>query len=686
MKKAWIWFWSVFVIILSGFGFLFWDMWKDGPKSEGEKAKTAFSTYTTKWKNQEFAGMYEQLSLKTKATITKEAFISRYQNIYKGIEATDMTVEPLFNGEVVPGEDGTISFHYRLKMETFVEPISFTGKAILVKETQNDKEDWYINWNPTFLFPEMQEGDKVRASTLQPKRGEILDRAGRKLATSRVVVDIGIHPGEWSENTPAGKKQVSTLLQIPLADLTAVVGANTGKSFIRIATLPEEDERIQTLSSTKGIQLQKKQVRYYPYKEAMAHLVGYMGAMSAEEYEKRKEQGYRSSDMIGKTGLEQLYEEQLHGAAGGRIAITSADGTEKKIIAEQSAKNGEPLALTIDAQVQQTIYDELAKEAGTAAAISPVTGEILALASAPSFDPNAFVTGMSSKEWKEINENPQKPLLNRFARGFAPGSTFKPITAAIGLETASISPQEGMSVKGLHWQKDSSWGNYEVTRVSDYGAPVDLKKALVYSDNIYFARAALAIGEESFVKNGELLGFNEAIPIPYPIEKSRLSNGEIKNDIQLADSGYGQGEVTMTPLHLALVYSAFVNQGSIVYPSLLQSEKKEPYWKQGVIPAEVAEEIKQHLLSVMEDPKGTGRGARVPGIRLAGKTGTAELKQKKGELGKENGWFAAFNVDDPRLLVTMMIEDVRGRGGSHVLDARIKRIFSKVWTENGEQS
>lgn len=208
-----------------------------------------------------------------------------------------------------------------------------------------------------------------------------------------------------------------------------------------------------------------------------------------------------------------------------------------------------------------------------------------------------------------------------------------------------------------------------------------MRKALVYSDNIYFARAALAIGEEQFIQKGQLLGFNEAIPIPFPIDKSKLYNTEMKNEIQLADSGYGQGEVTMTPLHLALVYSAFVNDGSMIYPSLVQGEKKEQYWKSDVIPAEVAGTVKQNLLSVMEDPKGTGRGARVPGIRLAAKTGTAELKQKKGELGKENGWYAAFDADDSRLLVTMMIEDVRGRGGSHVLDARIKRIFSKVLKE-----
>ncbi len=624
--------------------------------------------------------MYEQLSLHTKKTISKEEFVSRYQNIYGGVEAKAIVVEPMYNGDVMPGEDGQINFHYRLTMETFVEPISFTGKATLVKETQNDLEDWYIHWNPTFIFPEMKEGDKVRANTVYPRRGEITDRAGRPLATERVVIDIGINPGEWSQTSQTGKMAVSKLLQIPLEDLTSKVQATTSKStkFIRIATLPQDDARIKQLEKTEGLQLQKKKVRFYPYQDATAHLVGYVGAINQEEYEKRKDQGYKTSDVIGKSGLEQIFEEKLRGSAGGRIVITDADGTEKKTVVERLPKHGQPLALTIDAEVQQTIYQELKNEAGTAAAISPKTGEILALVNSPSFDPNAFVLGMSATEWKQLNENPQKPLLNRFARGFAPGSTFKPITAAIGLVSGAITPADSIHVRGLHWQKDVSWGGYEVTRVSDYGGPVDLEKALVYSDNIYFAKAALSIGEEPFVKKSELFGFHEALPIPYPLEKSKLYNDGFKNEIQLADSGYGQGEVTMTPLHLALVYSAFANDGNIVNPSLLQGDKKEGYWKTNVIPADVASTVKQHLIQVMEDPRGTGRGARVPGIRMAGKTGIAELKQKKGELGLENGWYAVFNVDDPRLLVTMMIEDVRGRGGSHVLDARIKRIFTKA--------
>lgn len=680
MRKTWIWFWTVFVVVLAGFGVVYWSLWQDSPQREGEKAKEMFSAYTAHWQNGEFAQMYEQLSAKTKQQMTKEQFILRYQNIYEGIEASHVTVEPLYNGPLEPDEDGTIKLHYRFSMETFVDPIAFTGKATLVKEQQNGEEGWYVMWNPSFLLPDMQDGDKVRASTVAPKRGEIVDRAGRPLATNRVVVEVGVDPSEWSELPQAGQSQVGDILQLSSEELADFLkGSSAAKStFIRIATLVQDDKRLFQLTGTKGIVLRKKQVRYYPYKEAMAHLIGYTGAISAEELEKRKEQGYKSSDRIGKVGLEQIYEERLRGSAGGRISILNAEGIEKKLIGEKPAKNGETVKLTIDAELQKEIYEQIKQEAGTAAAIHPKTGDILALVSTPAYDPNDFVLGMSTTQWNKLNNDPQKPLLNRFAHGYAPGSTFKPITGAIGLDTGAITTQEERSITGLHWQKDSSWGNYEVTRVSDYKSPVNLRKALVYSDNIYFAQTALAIGEEPFLQQATEFGFGEAIPIPFPVEKSKLTNAEMRNDIQLADSGYGQGEVTMTPLHLALVYSAYVNDGSMVYPSLIQGEQHEPFWKQNVMTKESAQIIGQDLLQVMEDPRGTGRGARVFGHQLAGKTGTAELKQKKGELGRENGWYAAFNVDDPRLLLVMMVEDVRGRGGSHVLDSKVKRIFSQA--------
>ncbi len=659
---------------------MFWETIEDAFQSDSEQAKAAFQRYTANWQAMKFNEMYDQLSAETKASMPKEMFVQRYQNIYEGIEAAQLQVKPIFSEKTEPDESGRIVFDYQVSMQTFIAPLTFTGKAALVKEKQTEAKDWYIQWNPSFILPEMEEGDKVRAITLEPQRGEIVDQKGRVLATNRTVSEVGISPAGWKALSHDQQDSVRHILQLTVEQLTSFAQADASKqqTFIRLATVPEDDMRMLALEQIKGLVFRKKQVRYYPYAEAFAHLVGYVGAISKEEWEQRKQQGYRSSDIIGKTGLEKLGEEKLRGSLGGRISILDAKGLEKKRVQEKSALHGETLRLTIDAEVQQALYYEIQHDAGTAAAIQPMTGDVLALVSAPSFDPNSFVLGLSAKEWSQLNENPKKPLLNRFAHAYAPGSTFKPLTAVIGLETGVLLPQAERQIRGLHWQKDSSWGDYTVTRVSDHGAPVNLQRALIYSDNIYFAQAALEIGKERFLKKAEEFGFSESLPVAFPMEQSTLVNSEMKNDIQLADSGYGQGEVTMTPLHLALAYSAFFNNGNMIHPSLYQREQHEKYWKSNVMSPDTAALLKHHLLSVMEDARGTGRGARVPGIRIAGKTGTAELKQKKGEHGQENGWYVAANVDHPRLLVAMMVEDVRERGGSHYLDSKIKQVFTKV--------
>lgn len=679
MKKGYL-VWSLIAAGLVASTVMFWETIQDAFQSDGEQAKAAFERYTANWQAMNFGEMYEQLSTETKAKMTKEMFIKRYQNIYDGIEAKQLQIEPILGDQAEPDDTGKFIFDYRVSMHTFIAPLSFTGTATLVKERQTEEKDWYIQWNPSFIFPEMEEGDKVRAITLEPKRGEIVDHKGRVLATNRTVADVGITPAKWKALSIAQQDSVRHILELTDEQINSLSQAEASRqeSFIRLATVPEDDMRMLVLEKINGLVFRNKQVRFYPYSEAFAHLIGYVGAIEKEQWEQRKQQGYRPSDIIGKTGLEKLGEERLRGSLGGRISIIDAKGVEKKRVQEKNAKDGETIRLTIDADVQQALYEEIQQDAGTAAAIQPMTGEVLALVSSPSFDPNAFVRGLSSKEWNRLNEDPRKPLLNRFAHAYAPGSTFKPLTAVIGLETGAINPQFARQIRGLQWQKDSSWGDYTVTRVSDHGAPVNLQQALIYSDNIYFAQAALEIGKDRFLQEAGKFGFSESIPVAFPMERSTLVNKEMKNEIQLADSGYGQGEVSMTPLHLALVYSAFVNNGNMVYPSLVKGEQHEQYWKSNVMSPDTAAMLKQHLQSVMEDARGTGRGARVSGIRIAGKTGTAELKRKKGELGQENGWYVATNVDHPRLLVAMMVEDVRGRGGSHYLDSKIKQVFTKV--------
>lgn len=326
-----------------------------------------------------------------------------------------------------------------------------------------------------------------------------------------------------------------------------------------------------------------------------------------------------------------------------------------------------------------SLYEAIREDAGTAVALQPKTGEILALVSSPAYDPNAFITGMSDEQWDAWNLNPDKPFLNRFTKLYSPGSVFKPITTAAGLELGVSDVEKNRVIKGLRWSKDSSWGNYYVTRVKD-SPKVNLREALLYSDNIYFAQEALEIGADAFLKETGKFLSNVNPNIKYPFPKASLSNHGIKNEIQLADSGYGQGEVVMTPLHLALAYTPFLNDGVLI-PPVLEYQEGDAVGSSGinVISADTAKLIQSMLADVVNNPGGTGYGAKIKGIEIAGKTGTAELKNKKEQKGQENGWLVTFDTAESKLLIAMMVERVEGRGGSGYVVKKARPVLEEYY-------
>ena len=219
------------------------------------------------------------------------------------------------------------------------------------------------------------------------------------------------------------------------------------------------------------------------------------------------------------------------------------------------------MTVTIDAAIQQKAYEQFQGDPAMAVSINPKTGEVMALVSTPAYDPNEFVYGISDRRWTELNEDPNRPLLNRFYAALVPGSTFKPITAAIGMDAGKLDPNENKGYVGLSWQKDASWGEYMVTTLTDYGSEVNLQNALVYSDNIYFARAALDIGADTMIEGMRRAGFEEELPFDIGAQVSTFgTDSKISSEIQLADTGYGQGELLVNPIHLASIYSAFVNE------------------------------------------------------------------------------------------------------------------------------
>ena len=211
---------------------------------------------------------------------------------------------------------------------------------------------------------------------------------------------------------------------------------------------------------------------------------------------------------------------------------------------------------------------------------------------------------ISKFDFEKLNEDEKNPLLNRFTKAWSPGSTFKPVTGAIAITEGKINPKEDFGRSGLSWQKDSSWGSYMVTTLTPYNEPANMQNALIRSDNIYFAKVALKLGYNKFMEGLNKLGFNEDINFEIGTTKSTYdTDGKITDEVQLADSGYGQGQILVNPIHMASIYSAFVNNGNMIKPTIIYEEdKKVEYLKENAISQEAANTIKEDLIQVVESP------------------------------------------------------------------------------------
>ncbi len=640
----------------------------------------ALQAYVKNWQTQNFAEMYKQLAQESKTKVSQDQFTKRYKDIYGGIGLKNLEIKPQIPDKFTKDKDGNVAIPVKVQMDTLAGKVDVPFVVNFVYEKQDNKKDWFIVWNSKLIFPQLEEKDKVRVQRVKAKRGEIKDREGRGLAVNGDVLSIGVVPEKLGDKE-AAKAALVKALGITANQVDNKLNQPWVKPgfFVPMAKVPVDSKsKYSDLTNIPGIFIKNEETRVYPYKDITAHLTGYIGQIGGEELAKLKDQGYTSDSLIGKAGLEQAYEKRLKGEDGGTIYIEDPSGNKKSTIADKAVKNGEDIQLTLDVDLQNRLFQQLQGERGTAVATNPKTGEVLALVSAPSYDPNQFILGITDSQWKSLNDQTLKPMLARFAQSYAPGSTFKVVTAGIGLKTGKLNPDEKVSISGLQWQKDSSWGTYHVTRVGDSGGPVDLTEAFIHSDNIYFAQVALKVGSESFMQEAKAFGLGEQLPFALNLQTSQLVGKEgINSEARLADTGFGQGQVLMNPVHLAMIYSGLVNSGNIVKPTFEFKQSPQPeVWKEGAFTPQAADRIFKDLAQVVD--KGTASNPKVP-TPMAGKTGTAELKTSLTDPNpKENGWFVAVNRDNPRLLILMMIEDVKDRGGSHYVVPKVKTILDQT--------
>ena len=660
----------VLIIILIIAGIIIINM----PK---EKPEEVLNSYFSAINDKKYEEMYNYLTSSSKENINQEDFVKRNQNIYEGIDSSNIKI----NVKEVINEDGKKKVTYNEEMVTVAGNINFSNEAYLVKE---DKE-YKIEWTSKLIFPELENDYKVRVETLSGKRGSILDRNGNELAYDGVISQVGIVPGKLGDDKDTNISKISELTGVSVETINNYLSASYVKddTFVPIKKISKDNTELkEQLLQIPGILINDAEGRVYTLGEEAGHLIGYVQTINEEELEKYADKGYSSTSLIGKSGLEMAYEDRLRGIDGASIYIQNADGDTVTELAKQEQKDGEDIQLTIDSDIQTKLYGQLKNDKGLFVVMKPGTGELLALVSTPTFNSNDFTLGMTNEQWNSLNNDENKPLYNRFVQSYCPGSTFKAITGAIGLTTGKISADEDFGYTGTSWQKDSSWGDYRVTTLTGYSGTKNLLNGLLHSDNIYFAQAALKIGTSTFTESLDKIGFNQEIDFPLSLTKSQYANEEgINSEGKLADSGFGQGNILVNPIHMASIYSSFYNNGNMIKPYIEYEENKEPeILIENAFSTEAANTIKDDLIQVVENPEGTANDMKVNGVTIAGKTGTAELKTDKEDSESGTlGWFDCFttNQGENDILVIGMVENVQDNadGGSHYLIKMIRTLF-----------
>ena len=544
---------------------------------------------------------------------------------------------------------------YHVKMQTSAGTISYNNKTEFVKENRR----YRMEWDDSVIFPQLGAKDKVRVVTLHARRGTIKDAKGNALAVQGKIYSVGFVPGKMDKNSV---KLAAKKLGMSKEEITKKLDQRwvTKDSFVPLIKLKEYSK---DLLDIKGIIVSTETGRIYPLGEAASHLIGYM----------------QNGD--GKAGLEKLYDDQLNGTDGLEIYIADANGQKKQSLAVKAQIDGKDLETTIDSRLQKNIYEQYKKDKSAHVAMNPTTGEVRALVSTPSYDAQAFILGMTQEKWSKINNDKRHPMQNRFKSTFAPGSSLKPIIAAIGLSQNKFHANDDFGNSGKRWQKDKSWGGYYVTTLHDYSGH-NVTNALIYSDNIYFAKAALKIGKDTLKDQFDNLLFGKELKFTFGLNKSSYGMDGFTSEIQLADSGYGQGKMMVNPVHMAAIYTAFSNKGNMIKPYLIkQKDSKKEVLKKNVFSKDAVKTVNNAMKQVISNPNGTGHAAQINGISLRGKTGTAEIKLTQTDTkGTELGWFVTIMPKTEykeSLQLISMTEDVKKRGGSGYVVNKTKKILEQ---------
>lgn len=524
--------------------------------------------------------------------------------------------------------------------------------------------------------------NRLRIMKIMPPRGVITDRNGAPLAVNVRTFNVNGYPVDIMKE--ANAERVVSLLRrngIPMdrEQLKTIIAKQYSAPYRAISvaqnlTLAQVSEMIMDADFRDILFLSQVWRRTYPSGAFTAHAVGYVGEITQEELETRKMSGYRGGDIIGKNGVEAVYEELLQGQAGEEVIEVDSRGRKLRDVSYTEPQRGTDISLTLDLTAQRYAAELMGKFRGAIIAMDVTDGSIVCLYSSPSYDTNPLTWGISSKEWAELLDQRERPMMNRAISGaYPPASTFKIVTASAVLEGKAATTSTIVNCPGYFelggrrfrcWHRTGGHGNENV------------QAALRDSCDVYFYQTATWLGINKLIDMSARFGVGEKTGIDLVGESSGNLAGPAWKRSRLKESWYGgdtvnysigQGYLLMTPLQILRAYAAVANGGKLFKPKL--NAKMEPEYKILSISPAIMNTLQRGLLDVTGSA-GTGRRVSQYGVHVAGKTGTAQNSQ-----GEDHAWFAGYApADKPRYAVVAIAE--AGKGGSAVAGPMVGKMLN----------
>ena len=553
---------------------------------------------------------------------------------------------------------------------------------------------WKLQVQNPDVYSEAAERNRIKSTPILAPRGKILDRDGRVIVDNKASYSLLLNRDQIKpEHLPA----IAEALQLDYGELAGKIHRMGSNPQIIIKDQLSRDdiawiESHRDMDTYPEMQLIQAWRRQYPQDGLAAHVMGYVGEISESELNSPQFLDYHQGDIIGKDGLERQYDQTLRGEDGQQRVLVDNMGHEREIENAQDAAPGKDLRTTLDLDLQAVAELAMEGKRGAVVALDPRSGEVLAMVSRPSYDPNKFTGRISKNDWNEIANDPYKPLMDRAIQAeLAPGSTFKPFTALAGLETGVIDDQTEFHCPG----GASFYGHYFACWRQKQGGhgKISLHRGIAQSCDVYFYNVANRLGIDRLAQYAELAGFGHKTGIDLPNEReSTMPSTKWKMRMfrqkwyagETISVGIGQGAITVSPLQLAAAEGGLAVGGNWYQPHLVKTPSPK-LLRAGHLNSQNVQDVIYGMYGVVNEG-GTGRFAALPGIKVCGKTGTAQLASnqllkgtKLGQTMKDNAWFVGFAPEEaPEIVVVALFENgEHGDRASWIVRDVLKAYFDK---------